>query len=305
MTLESLRSQMAGIAAVTITPFIPGSLDVDHDGLRRVVRLMEDAGIDVIVPCGGTGEYYALTEQERREVVETVLDEVRHTPVVVGIGTGVREAIAATRHAEAHGAAGVMVHQPIGAGIHPAGILDYYRAIAAATDLGIVAYVRDPMFSAEVLTEVGQIPNVVAVKYAIDNPKLFAMTVEAVSTSVDLVWLCGTAESWAPFFWPGGAIGFTSGLANVAPEKAVAMRAALKSGDPEAIHQSWSDARQIEDLRDRQCGANNVSIVKLAAELCGLCSSAVRPPLSAPSPADRADLERLLAAWGKVQAVIT
>ncbi len=297
MTLQELRSRLAGVSAVTITPFVAESLEIDHDGIRRIVRLMEHAGIDVIVPCGGTGEYYALTESERRAVVETTIDEARHTPVVVGVGTGVREASEAAQHAEQSGAAGVMVHQPIGVGVHPSGLVDYYAAIASSVSIGIVAYVRGPMFSAEVLGAIGSIENVIAVKFAVEDPKLFAITSQAVGQTTDLVWICGAAESWAPFFWAGGATGFTSGIANFAPEKAISMRDALAGGSIADIRQCWSDLKQLEVLRDRQSTANNISVVKVAAELTGLCSNQVRPPLAQLSSTDQADLEALLESW--------
>jgi 4-hydroxy-tetrahydrodipicolinate synthase len=293
-SLHTVANSLAGIAGVNITPFLPDSLDIDETGLRRVVRVMEDGGIDVIVPCGGTGEYYALTDAERRQVVEIVLDEVRHTPVVPGVGLDVRSATDAAQHAERHGASGVMVHQPVGGGLHPDGICDYYRAIAAAINIPLVAYVRDPIFSPTVLTTLAQEASVIAVKYAVTDPRRFAKVVSDVSQSVKIVWLCGTAESWLPSFWPGGATGFTSGIANFAPGASAAMREAMRAGDVARMRAVWARLRPLEELRDLGGGVYTVAAVKAAAEELGMCSAAVRPPHQGFREHDRPRLRSIL-----------
>src|SRR5438128_7492725 len=62
-TFESLRTRLAGISAVPVTPF-DGEGDVDDRALQRVVGRIAAAGIEVVVACGNTAEQASLTDAE-------------------------------------------------------------------------------------------------------------------------------------------------------------------------------------------------------------------------------------------------
>jgi 4-hydroxy-tetrahydrodipicolinate synthase len=139
-------------------------------------------------------------------------------------------------------------------------------------------------------------PNAVAVKYAVPDPLRFAAIVREVGPE-RVTWICGLAESWAPFYWAGGATGFTSGLANVAPRLSLRMLAALRANDLPAAMAIWALTKPFEDLRARDDSAHNVSTVKEALAQQGICSRVVRPPGSAPSAADREAVAAVLRGW--------
>lgn len=296
MDPSPLRSRLRGVAAVAVTPFTT-SLELDEPALRRIVRHLEDGGVDTVVACGGTGEYYALSPDERRRATEIVLDEARDVPVVASVGLGAHEAAAAVRHAADHGASGIMVHQPVHPYVHPDGLLAYYRRICDAAPLGVVAYVRDPLFSSDVLAAMGRIPNLVGVKYAINDLRRFGTTVQEVGQVADLEWICGTAEAWAPAYWLAGAGGFTSGLANFAPAESTSLRDALRQGDAGVIRERWRRLLPFEELRSRHRDGNNIAALKAAAHLCGLAGPAVRPPLRELPTEEVEELRTLIDGW--------
>ncbi len=64
---------------------------MDHDALADVVERLADRGVDGFVPCGTTGEFASLTQDERTAVVETTVDAAPDgAPVVAGAaGTAV------------------------------------------------------------------------------------------------------------------------------------------------------------------------------------------------------------------------
>jgi 4-hydroxy-tetrahydrodipicolinate synthase len=103
---------------------------------------------------------------------------------------------------------------------------------------------------------------------------------------------------WAPFFWVGGAQGFTSGLANVHPPLAFEMFDALKAGDTAKAMKVWARIKPFEDLRARGNNANNVPVVKEALAQLGECERRVRPPISDLSESERAQVTAILADWG-------
>ncbi|MGB3374849.1 MAG: dihydrodipicolinate synthase family protein [Microbacterium sp.] len=291
--LSELKNALRGVATVAITPF-DDNLVIDEAAMRRVVRYLDDGGTDTLVVGGGTGEFYALTPAERRQIVEIAADEVQRAPLVVSVGLDAATAAADAKNAERLGAAGVMIHQPIHPYTHPDGLRDYYRTIAAATDIGLVPYIRDPRVGVDLVKDILSYGNVVAVKYAVNNIRSFADIVQETRDVSDAVWVCGTAEIWAPFFAVAGSTGFTSGLANFAIAEALRMRDALVLGNQKAAMEVWERIRPIEDLRSRWHDANNVAVLKAGAALVGLSGDRARPPLRTLPAGEREELAQIL-----------
>lgn len=292
------RAALADVVAIPVTPFDAAG-KVDRSAYRALVRRLLDSGVRTVTPNGNTGEFYALAPEERSLVTELAVAEAADDAVVVaGVGHDLTTAVAAARHARDTGASMVMVHQPVHPYVAQEGWADYHRAVAdAVPELGVVPYVRDPLLDGRVLAELGaRCPNVVGVKYAVPDAARFAAF--ARDAGLDrFVWVAGLAELYAPAYWAVGATGFTSGLVNVAPGLSLAVLAALRAGDyPEAMR-IWELVRPFEELRAARRSADNVSVVKEALAVLGLCRSDVRPP-SRPLPGDvRDEVAALVRGW--------
>jgi 4-hydroxy-tetrahydrodipicolinate synthase len=181
--------------------------------------------------------------------------------------------------------------------ILPAGMIAYYKQIASSTALPMILYIRSEQVSHEVLAEVSELPNVVAVKYAVNHPPSFRKAVEAVSKNI--VWICGTAEMWAPTFYAAGAEGFTSGMVNVDTQRSFTMLEALQSGNYPQAMAVWKEVLPFEELREANKNGNNVSVVKEAMYQLGLISSsAVRPPIALLQEHEKQRVSEILKAWG-------
>ena len=137
-------------------------------------------------------------------------------------------------------------------------------------------------------------PRVVAVKYAVPDPIRFA---DLVTNGPQLLWICGLAESWAPFFRPAGASAFTSGLAVIEPRLSLALLEHLRHDRVADALDSWRLIRPFEALRARNGGAANVPAIKEALALRSVIGRTVRPPISELGPADRSEVGRILASW--------
>lgn len=295
---ERQRRAVADVVAIPVTPFAADGT-VDEPSQRTLLRRLVDAGVTTLTPNGNTGEFYALTPDERRRAVEVTVEEAGDRAVVVaGVGHEVPTAVAAARHAAAAGARLVMVHQPVHPYVERGGWVDYHRAVAdAVPELGVVPYVRDPRLPGAALAELGtRCPNVIGVKYAVPDAVAFAAF--ARDAGLDrFVWIAGLAELHAPSYWAGGATGFTSGLVNVAPALSLALRDALREGRYADAMAVWERVRPFEELRAADRSAHNVSVVKEALAHLGLARRDVRPP-SRTLPADRrAAVAALVAGW--------
>jgi 4-hydroxy-tetrahydrodipicolinate synthase len=303
-TADQLRSALATVAAIPVTPFGQDG-QVDWDAHGRVIRRMVDAGVGLITPNGNTGEFYALTAAEARRATESAVAAADGTGagpragVLAGVGHDLPGAIEAAQHASDHGVRMIMVHQPVGPYVSAAGWLEYHRVIAGALPgLGVVLYIRDPRIGARHIRLLGDLcPNVIAVKYGIRDPVQFASV--ARDAGLDrFTWLAGLAELTAPACWVSGARGFTSGLVNVAPSLALSMLESLRGGDTDGAMKAWEACRPFEELRAADSSADNVSVVKEALAQLGLCRPDVRPPSHRVPVEVRGQIARILAGWG-------
>ncbi|CAL9570900.1 dihydrodipicolinate synthase family protein [Streptomyces sp. enrichment culture] len=297
-TFETQRAALAGVVAIPVTPFAEDGT-VAPATYRSLVRRLLDAGITTLTPNGNTGEFYALTPEERRLVAELTVEEAGDgSSVLVGVGHDVPTAVASARHAQRLGARMVMVHQPVHPYVSQSGWVDYHRAIAAAVpDLGIVPYVRNDRLPGARLAELADAcPNVIGVKYAVPDAARFAAFARDAGLE-RFVWVAGLAEPYAPSYFSAGATGFTSGLVNVAPSVSLNMIEALRAGDHAAAMKVWEQIRRFEEMRAADGSANNVTVVKEALASLGLCRREVRPPSKPLPESERAEVAAIAAGW--------
>ncbi|MET7480445.1 dihydrodipicolinate synthase family protein [Streptomyces sp. NPDC005648] len=297
-TFETQRAALADVVAIPVTPFAEDGT-VDRDAHRALLRRLLEGGVRTLTPNGNTGEFYALTPEERRLVTELTIDEAGDRAVVlVGVGHDVPTAVASARHARELGARMVMVHQPVHPYVSQSGWVDYHRAIAEAVpELGVVPYLRNAQLSGHRLAQLADAcPNVIGVKYAVPDAAKFAAF--ARDAGLDrFVWVAGLAEPYAPSYFSAGATGFTSGLVNVAPSVSLNMIEALRSGDYPAAMKVWEQIRRFEELRAANGSADNVTVVKEALASLGLCRRDVRPPSRTLPDEERAEVAAIATGW--------
>ena len=304
LTTSEARHLRAALATAVVVPVTPLHADQspDWDTYAALTGRLIDGGITVITPNGNTSEFYALSQAETRQAVETAAKVTsgrdNKAELLAGVGHDIATAVQAARHAQGHGARMIMIHQPVHPYVSAEGWVDYHAAIAGAVpDLGVVLYVRDERRAgAHIAALADRAPNVIGVKYGVRDATKFA----AVARDAGLdrfTWLAGAAALTAPAFWAVGAHAFTSGLANVRPQLALSMLGALRAGDFGAAMKVWESVRRFEELRAADSSADNVSVVKEALAQLGLCRADVRPP-SRPLPAPiKEEIAGILADW--------
>jgi 4-hydroxy-tetrahydrodipicolinate synthase len=291
-----LVERLATTVVIPVTPFAEDGR-VDQGCYTKLVTRLLDGGITAVTPNGNTGEFYTLTPGERQLVLETCASAAAERAVVLaGVGFDVQTAAADARAAREAGAQAIMIHQSVHPYLSPAGWVDYNAAVAAAVpELAVVPYLKNRAITGAHIAELAdRAPNVIGLKYSVEDPVHFA-AVRADAGGDRLLWIAGLAEPYAPAYWQAGARGFTSGLANVAPQVALDLLAALRAGD--GVQEAWLRVRRFEELRARGGAADNVAVVKEALHQRGLCRRDVRPPGHVLGPDAAAEVAAAIAGW--------
>src|SRR3954453_1070270 len=167
--------EIKGLLTALATPFDANGA-VDHDAARRLAAHLLEQGSHGLVIAGSTGECPTLTDQEEIELLKTVRAEVGdETLIICGTGTNdTRHSCELTRMAAEAGADASLVVVPYYNKPNAAGIRAHFETVAAAVpDLPMVMYNIPSRVvinaSPELLGELGQIDNIVAVKQANDD----------------------------------------------------------------------------------------------------------------------------------------
>jgi dihydrodipicolinate synthase/N-acetylneuraminate lyase len=155
-----------GIFVILQTPFTLHD-QLEEEDLEREVKFCLRAGAQGLVWPQLAGEFYVLSEAERRRGAEIVLRSAGGScPVVIGVQATSKEiAIQFARHAESKGADAVISLPPYRGSVTLETVADYYRAIAAA--------VRLPVFIQNSGGEWGPaLPTSFVIQLARENPQL-------------------------------------------------------------------------------------------------------------------------------------
>lgn len=130
-----------GVMPAFPTPTTPSG-EVNESALRGLIRYLLAAGVGGLVPMGGTGEYTALSPEQRQHVVRvTVSEAAGRVPVVAGVvSPGYKEAVQAGHLFKAAGADALLLIAPFYVKPTQSGIRHYFSSYRASVDLPILAY---------------------------------------------------------------------------------------------------------------------------------------------------------------------
>ncbi|MDB5864264.1 MAG: hypothetical protein JWO70_2070 [Betaproteobacteria bacterium] len=162
--------QFRGVWAAIATPFTPDD-ELDEPGLRRNMRHMTDGlHIDGIFCAGTMGEFWALTKEERKRVVEIVVEEARGKCKVIA-HTGhhsPNETIDLTRHAQAVGADFAIVINPYYPAASEDAIYEWFKVVASRVDIGVwmfdTAFACGEPLSPQLTARIASIENICGIK---------------------------------------------------------------------------------------------------------------------------------------------
>jgi 5-dehydro-4-deoxyglucarate dehydratase len=296
---SELRSRLSGVIAFPITPF-HDNLSLDLPGLHENLSKLIEHPITGIVAAGGTGEMYSLTPAEYERVIELTVHAIENrVPVIAGVGFGQRVGIEMAHAAEKAGADGILIFPPYYPNADEEGLIEYYRSIAASTELGVLIYSRDWLtFSPSTVDRLcSQIPALVAWKDGQGDIRRLQTIMNRVGDR--LLWIGGAGDDMVGAYYSTGIRTFTSSIATVAPRLSLRLH---ELGSTDATN----DLAELLDqcviplfaIRARRKGYE-VSTMKALMDMVGMNGGPVRPPLVNVTEEELDELRVILGRWEK------
>lgn len=137
-----MKSDFKGSYSVLVTPFTEGGKSVDVEALKSFLDWQIEVGVPGVIMLGTTGEFLALTDEERRLVVDTSVKHVnKRIPVLIGtMNAYTPNAVRYSREAQELGADGLMILPPYYYTPTHDEVFNYYKAICEAVQLPIMIY---------------------------------------------------------------------------------------------------------------------------------------------------------------------
>ncbi|HUI98960.1 MAG TPA: dihydrodipicolinate synthase family protein [Usitatibacter sp.] len=285
-----------------VFPYLVSPIDAQGAVKAAVLaRLCEDlvaAGVHGLTPLGSTGEFAYLSREQRRRVVEVVVEAAnRRVPVVAGVAsTTIADAVSQAREYRDIGVDGILAILEAYFPLSDDGVFDYFHAIAEAVRLPIVLY-TNPSFqrsdlSLAVIERLSRIENVGYIKDASSNTGRLLSILERVEGRMQV--FAASAHVPACVMLIGGA-GWMAGPACVAPRQSVELYELCRRGD-------WAGAmrrqRPLWRLNQAFAKHNLAACIKGGLELQGYDVGAPLPPQAPLSAEGREEVRRALEGIG-------
>jgi 4-hydroxy-2-oxoglutarate aldolase len=288
------KIDLHGVFPPITTPFIDGK--VAYDKLASNVEKWSRTGLKGFVVLGSNGEYVYLSEEEKRTVVDTVVQSATEEMLIIA-GTGCESTAETLRLTEdcarlgAHAALVVTPHYYAGR-MREAALMKHFSELADHSPIPILLY-NVPKFThinmaADFVTRLSEHPKIVGLKDSSGNVIQLGEILNEVAKDFNV--LVGTAG----VLFSGltlGCVGGISALANVAPEACVKIFDLVKVGDLDAARELQLKMIPVNQAVTVVYG---VPGLKAALDMRGYFGGDPRLPLLPSSEQERSEMEAIL-----------
>lgn len=281
------------LTAVPVAFHAGGALDLA--GSREILEYVAASGNEGAFVLGTTGEFPALTGDERQQLMELSLEVLSPVMrVVVHVGApSTYQALQYVEQAKAAGAKEIAILTPYYLASTDAALLHHFTQVAEASDgLDVYIYVfravSGNFVSNELMARLAQLPNVVGAKIS-DEPLEQISAYRSVVPDSFLLYTGSDRDLARAGSY--GAQGVVSGISSVLPKPFRALAAAADSDDAAQLAQAQA---VVDDVVDTIQG--NMGRMKAAYRELGVNGGTVRMAIELPTEDALADIARVVAA---------
>lgn len=268
-----------------VFPYLVSPIDPSGQVMRGVLTDLVDhliaCGVHGLTPLGSTGEFAYLSREQRRCVVDTVIEANRgRVPVVAGVAsTSTSDAVAQTEYMVEAGADGILAILESYFPVNDEGVEAYFTAIAKAAKGRPVVLYTNPQFqrsdlSMSVIERLSHIDNIRYIKDASTNTGRLLSIIERTQGRMEI--FAASAHIPVCVMMIGG-VGWMAGPACVVPKQSIALYEAANAGH-------WAKAmtlqRPLWRINEIFAKYSIAGCIKTALELQGFAVGApVHPQL--------------------------
>lgn len=287
------KEKFQGTGTALVTPFRSDG-SVDRKALARLIELQIEGGVDMILPCGTTGEGATLESKEWEMVIGEVVETVAGRALVIaGAGSNsTYRALRLTERAAKLGADGVLSVAPYYNKPTQAGFFEHFKAVSEVNDLPLIVYNvpgrTGSNIRAETTLRLAELPGVVAVKEASGD---MGQIMEIIRCRPSSFRVLSGDDSLTLLVIAAGGDGVVAVVANEVPALFVELVNRALEGDFQAargVHY------RLLPLMAANFIESNPIPVKAALALMGLIEEAYRLPLTPPADSTRDRLRKIL-----------
>lgn len=243
-----------GVIPALVTP-LSREGDLLEQGLRDVIDYTIAAGVHGVFVLGSAGEFYGLSRQTRRRVIEIAVEHTAgRVPVYAGASEiTTRNAVEAARTAqEVGGVTALSVLTPYFMAPTQSELVRHFTAIAASTELPIILYTNPARAHVELTLEtivaLSEVDNIIGLK---DSAADLAFTRRVVEeTPEDFSVLIGR-DNLILDALRAGAAGAIASTANIAPAISVGIYSAFVAGDLDEARRRQEELVPLRALLDK------------------------------------------------------
>lgn len=291
----SKKEKFTGTGVAIVTPF-NSDKSVDYKSLGKLVNYIIKGGIEYIVVLGTTGESVTLSKDEKKLVVDYVIEKVnKRVPIVLGLGgNDTNEIIKSLKvKADFNNIDAILSVSPYYNKPNQLGIYEHYKSIAKESPVPIILYnvpgrTASNITAATTVKLAKDFKNIIAIKEASGNLEQ-CMKIIKHKPKAFLV-ISGDDMLTLPMI-ACGAEGVISVIANAFPKDFSEMTRQILAGNvnvAQKLHYKFIDI--IEQL----FADGNPAGIKAVLELQNICTANVRLPLVKINKDTQKELEKLM-----------
>jgi 4-hydroxy-tetrahydrodipicolinate synthase len=272
-----MHNPFNGSGVALVTPF-NSDMTIAFAALRKLVRMQIDGGTDFLVVQGTTGESPTLSQEEKMEILKTVIEENNgRLKIVYGVGGNNTIAVGETLKKVPAGVDGILSVSPYYNKPIQKGIIEHYKYISSCTKLPIILYNvpgrTGSNMTPETTLELAKIDNIVAMKEA---SGIMEQIMEIIRLKPEGFGLLSGDDAITMPLIAAGADGVISVVANAFPEKFSKMVHASQAGHLLNARKEHYDLLPVTKMFFEE---GNPGGVKVAMKVRGIMEENMRLPL--------------------------
>jgi len=270
---------LIGTGVALVTPF-KKDFSIDFEALQRIVNFSIDGGVEYLVVMGTTAENATLTQAEKEQVINAVIDINKgRLPLVLGVGgNNTMQVVEELKTRDFSAFEAILSVSPYYNKPTQEGIYQHFKAVAEASPIPVILYnvpgrTASNMLPSTVIRLAKDFDNVVAIKEAAGD---MAQAMQLIKNAPkDFLVISGDDMIALPIVLAGGA-GVISVIGQGFPKEFSEM---IRLGLNKKVNEAFKTQYFLSDCIDMIFEQGNPAGIKQVFQALGIAENTVRLPL--------------------------